>query len=145
MSLIIRIEIHPATASARAGVKIQGRRILACSPYTGEVHGVVPDDGTSEIVENRSVVLQTDRPSVRCILSTQFDVIRLVVDRFGEFGNIERAGACAEESPKRPAANVMILPKARGKGPSRLRRVADLEPRYAVIKTKIYGLRVGVR
>ena len=113
-------------------------------PYAREVHRVVPNDRTTQIVENRSVVFQADGPSVRCILSAQFDIISLVIDRFGQFGNIVRARTAAEESAKRSVSNVMILPIARGKAPSRLRRVADLEPRNAVIKAEIYRLRGGV-
>ena len=83
----------------------------------------------------------TDHPFAG-ILSAQFDVISLVIDRFGKFGNIVRARTAAEESSKRSVSNVMILPIARVKGPSRLRRVADLEPRNAVIEAEIYRLRV---
>src|SRR5262249_1139011 len=71
--------------------------------------------------------------------------VSLVIDRFSELGNIERAGAAPEEGPKRSVANVMILEVLCRKRPSWCRRITNIDPRNTIIKVKIYRLRRGIQ
>ena len=145
MGLIVWIEIQPALAGSRAGGIVQGCCVSACSPYTRKVHRVVPNDSAMEIVENRSIVFQADGPSVSSILSAKLEVIRLVIDRFSEFGNVEGTGACAKESAKRSVPNVMILPVAPCERPPRRGSIANIESCDAIIKAKIQRLSVDIQ
>src|SRR5215475_3514052 len=152
MGLIVRIKIQPALTGPRTGVKVKSRRVPARPSQSAvnririaQVHRVVPNNRAVEIVENRSIVFHAQGPTITVIFSAQLDVIGLVIYRFSELGNVERAGASTEKSAKGSASYVMILEVLCRKRPFRCRRVAQVESRDAIIKVKIYGLRVSIQ
>src|SRR6266404_995579 len=156
MGLIVWIKIQPALAGSSNRVYPIGCVGVVCCVHARpskdtsriritKVQRIVPNDSAMEIVENRSIVFQAHRPSVSSILSAELDVIRLVIDRFSEFGNVERARACAKESAKSSAPNVMILPITPGERPPRRGGIANIEPRDAIIKAKIQRMIVGIQ
>src|SRR5215467_4378179 len=98
-----------------------------------------------KVVENGTIVFQTQRPTVAGVFSSKLDVISLVVYRFSELGDVERAGTRAKEGAKSSTSYVVILPIASGKRPFRCRRVAQVESRDAIIEAKVYRVRVAIQ
>src|SRR4029077_21113372 len=99
MGLIVRIEIQPALTGPRTGVKVKSRRVRARPSQSAvnririaKVHRVVPNNRAVQIVENRSIVFHAQGPTITVLFSAQLDVISLVIYRFSELGNVERAG-----------------------------------------------------
>ena len=73
------------------------------------------------------VVFESQGPSLSGVLAAELDIVRLVIDRLGQLGNVVIAWTRAKISPEGALARGILRAVAAGESPPRRRRVAQIK------------------